>query len=226
MKYFVVTILSKGKKNEYWWQVYGLGQVGNLDGLIFKNFSLGEYPSEPKDELIGLDFGFTNDPTAIIRLCYNSGNLYLKEEMYRTEMTNSDIAKFLKQFGNTNIIADSSEPKSIEEISRAGVNIKPAVKGPDSIMAGIQLLLNENIIIDKSSTNLIKEFRNYTWDKDKNDKVINKPIDGFNHGIDAVRYANMFKNSLRNKNRIIFIAFKRSSSRTKKPSREKKASTK
>ena len=136
-----------------------------------------------------MDFGYTNDPTTLID-CYRYDNkLILNEVIYRTGLLNNDISNLIKKDNIRRFVyADAAEPKSIEEIKRNGIMIKAAAKGKDSINYGISLLHEYDIEITKSSTNLIKEFRNYTWDKDKQGNKLNKPIDAFNHGIDAVRY--------------------------------------
>ena len=185
--------IERGKKNQNWWQVYGLGQIGQLEGLVFPAFSFCDTLPDADRVAYGLDFGFSNDPTALIRIATRGDDLYLDEVIYQTELTNREIVQLLKQHGlkphYDEIIADSAEPKSIHEIRQAGFNVKPAVKGPDSIRAGIDRMLSFNIHITKQSTNLIKEFRNYTWVKDKEGKATGKPVDMYNHGIDAVRYA-------------------------------------
>lgn len=173
-----------------WWRVYGLGMLGSLDGVIFQNWQ--QIDSIPEDARLvgsGLDFGFTNDPTAIIDVYEWNGKRILDERCFRTGMVNSDISPYLRQ--NTITYADSAEPKSIEEIRRMGVMIKGVTKGSDSILFGIQVMQRQEYLITSRSVNLIKEFRSYCWDKDKQGNKINKPIDDFNHGIDAVRYHEM-----------------------------------
>ena len=143
----------------------------------------------------GLDFGFTNDPTSLIKVIETEEAFYLDELIYQTGLLNSDI---IRMFGNLGlrknydeIIADSAEPKSIQELCNAGYNVKGAVKGPDSIKKGIDTLMSKPIYITKRSTNLIKEFRAYSWALNKDGRPTNKPIDAYNHGIDACRYAVM-----------------------------------
>lgn len=173
-----------------WWRVYGLGQVGSLEGVVFNNWRIvNEVPKEAKLVGHGLDFGYSNDPTAIVEVYDWNGKRVLNEICYRTKMVNSDIAEVLPK--NPITYADSAEPKSIEEIKRLGKLIKGVTKGKDSINFGIQIMQQQDYLVTASSTNLIKEFRNYTWDTDKNGKKINKPIDSFNHAIDAVRYHEM-----------------------------------
>ena len=185
--------IERGTANEYRWNVYGLGRVGRLEGLVFPDFELtSDWPDEYKWVVYGLDFGFTNDPTALVEIRYSHGNLYWKEHIYETGMTNPEIADELKRLEfdrSTKIVADSAEPKSIEEISRKGLHIIGAEKGRDSINQGIDAIKRYPIYVDGGSKNLIEEFSSYTWKEDKDGKSTNKPIDDFNHGIDAGRYA-------------------------------------
>ena len=185
-------------KSQYWanwWRVYGLGLTGSLEGVIFSNWS--QVPSVPKDAQLlgyGMDFGFTNDPTALIAVYRIDGRIVLDELIYNTGLLNSDIIREMKLLGidpRALIYADSAEPKTIEEIRRSGFNIQPTVKGADSITFGISILQEQSILITSNSVNLIKELRNYTWDRDKNGATLNKPIDDWNHAIDAVRYFGM-----------------------------------
>jgi phage terminase large subunit len=173
--------------------VYGLGEVGRLEGLVFPDFRVtSDYPSEYKWRVFGMDFGYTNDPTTLIEIRYAHGNLYFKQHIYETGLTNPDISARLSSIGfdkNERIIADSAEPKSIEELRRMGWHVKPAVKGTDSIINGIDAMKRYPLYIDSKSKNLIEEFGSYTWKKDKNGNALNVPIDAFNHGIDASRYA-------------------------------------
>ena len=145
------------------------------------------------DGVYGLDFGFSNDPTALVKVIETEDAFFVDELIYRTGLLNKDIIKMMEQLGirkdYDEIIADSAEPKSIQEIHDAGFNIKPAKKGPDSIRAGIDKLQSKNIFVTKRSVNLIKELRNYCWLEDKDGKPTNKPVDTYNHCIDALRYA-------------------------------------
>jgi len=186
-------------KNKYWsnkWRVYGLGMVGNLDGVIFDNWSIiHNVPSDARLIGIGLDFGYTNDPTAIVEVYKYNDKRILNEVAYRTGMLNHDIAKILPK--NTFIYADSAEPKSIEEIRRTGVNILPVTKGADSIIYGIQTMQTQEYLITSKSKNVINEFQKYIWSKDKNGDTNNKPIDNYNHAIDAIRYHEMMSLGLK-----------------------------
>jgi len=196
------SLFSDGNiKNKYWsnkWRVYGLGLVGNLDGVIFDNWStIDEVPGDARLIGIGLDFGYTNDPTAAVEVYKYNGKRILNEIVYRTGMLNSDIAKVLPK--NTFVYADSAEPKSIEEIRRAGINIMPVTKGADSIIYGIQTMQTQEYLITSKSKNIINEFQKYIWQKDKRGDTQNKPIDKYNHAIDAIRYHEMMDIGVKNK---------------------------
>lgn len=184
---------EKAKTSKYWenwWNVYGLGLLGSLQGAIFSNWGIIDtIPEEARLVGIGLDFGYSNDPTAIIEVYKYNNTRILNEVAYRTGMVNNEIAKMLPD--HIVIIADSAEPKSIEEIRRQSKNIKGATKGKDSINFGISTMQTQEYLITKRSTNVINEFRNYCWDTDKNGNKMNKPIDNFNHAIDAIRYHEM-----------------------------------
>ena len=173
-----------------WWRVYGLGEIGMLEGVIFSNWKqIDKLPIEAKLIGIGLDFGYTNDPTAIIEIYNYNGQRILNELKYQTGMLNSDIAKELPK--HVPVYADSSEPKSIDEIRRYGITIKGVTKGKDSINYGIDVMQQQEYLVTSNSVNLIKELRAYCWDTDKQGTRLNKPIDTNNHAIDALRYHEM-----------------------------------
>lgn len=158
------------------------------EGVIFKNIEIiDEIPTWVKKRGIGMDFGYSNDPTAIIDCGLNVNDLYLDELCYNTHMLSSDIINVLKPL-QSKIISESADPRLIQEIANAGVLIYPVEKFQGSILAGIDKMLEFNIKVTKRSYNLLEEFRNYTWDKDKDGHFINQPIDRYNHGIDAARY--------------------------------------
>jgi phage terminase large subunit len=191
---------EKAKTSVYWdnwWRVYGLGQVGSLDGVILENWEqIDRIPINASLIGYGMDFGFTNDPTTLIGVYRYNDSLVIHEYLYQTGMLNSDIIRRLNQIGiskSEKIYGDSAEPKSIEEIYRSGFNIKPVLKGNDSVKFGLSILQEYKLLVTKESTNLIKELRSYTWDKDKNGKQLNAPIDDFNHAIDAMRYLAMME---------------------------------
>ncbi len=184
---------EKAKTSSYWanwWKVYGEGQVGSLEGVVFSNWKqIDVIPTEAKLIGIGLDFGYTNDPTAIIEIYKHNETRIVNQLVYQTGLLNSDIAKLLPN--NVSIYADSAEPKSIEEIRRYGKTIKAVTKGKDSINYGIDVMQRQSYLVTSKSVDLIKELRSYTWDTDKQGTRLNKPIDHFNHGIDALRYHEM-----------------------------------
>jgi phage terminase large subunit len=185
---------KKAKTSSYWanwWQVYGLGQVGSLEGVIFDNWKMVDFlPDEARLKCCGLDFGYTNDPTALVGMYELDGKTIFHEMIFQKGMLNSDIAKAIKNndIFSTIIYADSAEPKSIEEIRRYNINIIGTGKGRDSVNFGINLLQQKEFYVTKSSLNMIKELRAYTWDKDKTGKTLNTPIGSNNHSIDALRY--------------------------------------
>ena len=177
--------------DEDYWRIYGLGERGMSRATIFQ-FGMSEIPQEAKLISYGLDFGYTNDPSALVAVYQHGDNLYLDELLYRTGMTNRDLHHHLQSLGldrRDEIFADSAEPKSIEELHRFGWNIKPTAKGQDSINAGIDILKRHKIFATSRSNNLIKELQNYKWTEDKNGNLLNKPIDVMNHALDASRYA-------------------------------------
>lgn len=173
-----------------WWRVYGLGEIGSLEGVIFDNWkTIDKIPVEAKLIGIGLDFGYTNDPTSAIEIYNYNGQRIINELVYRTGMVNSDIANLLPN--SVTIYADSSEPKSIEEIRRFGKMIKGVTKGVDSIRFGIDIMQRQQYLVTSDSQNLIKELRSYCWDVAKDGTRRNVPIDHYNHAIDALRYHEM-----------------------------------
>lgn len=179
-------------KDKELFKVYGRGMTGKIEGLVFRNFDvIDEVPLGAELIGIGMDFGFTNDPTTIIKVFRFNGELILDELLYQTGLTNQDIVGKLKGFGITRqmrIVADSAEPKSIREIELGGFTIEGASKGPDSIINSIDTLKQFKIRITKNSVNTIKEFRNYKWQVDSQGKTINVPVDFYNHTIDPTRY--------------------------------------
>ena len=176
--------------DEQYWQIYGLGEKGISKATIFNYVECNQVPFEAEVVSFGMDFGFTNDPTALVKVSKLDNNLYIEELLYRTMMTTGDIHNFLKgKVKREPIYADSSEPRIIEELRRMGWSIRASLKGRDSVNAGIDLLKRFKIHIHKDSTNAIQEFRNYKWLEDKTGKLTNKPEDKNNHIADAVRYA-------------------------------------
>jgi len=179
---------TKSSYWENWCRVYIDGEVGKLEGVVFTNWQeVLRVDENSKYVGTGLDFGYTNDPTAIIDV-YKLNNQYIFNEVkHETGLTNNEIAKILKTKDRI-VFADAAEPKSIEEIRRHGVNIRGAKKGKDSITFGIDLLQREPFLVTEKSSNLISELRKYRWQEDRDGNKLNKPIDYWNHGIDAMRY--------------------------------------
>lgn len=186
--------------NPMFYRVYCLGEFGSISKQVFTNYrseelDIDELRKQNLQHLVGLDFGFVNDPTAIVDCLLDEPNskLYVIREFYQTGLLNSEIAAQLKRMGlsKSTIIADSAEQKSIEEIKRAGISrIKPSVKGQGSVMQGIQKLQQYEIIVDSSCFNLLEELENYSYKKDKSTgEYVNEPIDAYNHAIDALRYS-------------------------------------
>ena len=177
----------KGRKD--WWTVYGEGQLGELEGKVYKNWQIiDEIPHEARLEKRGLDFGYSNDPTALVDIYkYNDG--YIVDEIcFQKGLSNKQIADIILNYEQIQTIADSAEPKSIDEIKSYGVNIHPSQKGKDSVNQGIQFVRDQKISITKRSVNIIKEYRNYLWQVDRNGKILNVPEHQFSHSMDAIRY--------------------------------------
>jgi phage terminase large subunit len=189
------------------WRVYARGKTGKIEGLIFRNWDLvDKIPEGAKFIGTGLDFGFTNDETGVLDVYQQNGELWVDELVYQTGLTNQDIGGRLLELGfnkRKEIIADSSEPKSIEELRRLGWNVQPALKGPDSILASIDIIKRYKINVTRRSVNLRKELNNYKWKDDlKTGKSINEPIDRYNHLIDPLRYVALNKLRVQNTGRI------------------------
>ena len=177
--------------DEQYWQIYGLGERAASRSTIFKYIEVDIIPYNAKLIAYGMDFGYSNDPSTLVSVYTLEHNLYIKEHLYRTQMTTNDINEFLKKelLSNNPIYADSSEPRLIRELRTMGHNIFPSMKGRDSINAGIDLLKRYKIHILSSSNNAIQEFRNYKWREDKSGRLTNVPEDKHNHIIDPTRYA-------------------------------------
>jgi phage terminase large subunit len=177
--------------DENYWRVYGLGERGQNRSTVFQ-FIIADIPETAKLKSYGLDFGFSADPSSLVAFYIDGDTIYFDELIYQTGMTNIDIGNAIKSIGIDRrdvIWADSAEPKSIHELYQFGYNVKGTVKGSDSINVGIDMMRRYTIALTKRSLNLIKEFRNYKYIEDKMGRLTNKPVDAFNHGIDACRYA-------------------------------------
>jgi len=175
-----------------WWKVYGLGILGEVEGKIYTDWQIiDDIPHEARLERRGLDFGYTNDPTALIDLYkYNQGFI-IDEQLYQKGMSNKAIADFILILPEpqTLVMADSAEPKSIDEIKSYGINVLPVRKGKDSVRQGINYVQAQRISMTKRSVNVIREYRNYLWMTDKEGKILNEPEHQFKHSMDAIVYA-------------------------------------
>lgn len=185
----IVQAIEARKGNAQWWKVYGEGELGEAEGRIYRDWQMiDEIPHEARLERYGLDFGYSNDPTAIVAIYYLNGGYVLDEIMYLKGLSNKQIADILLNSPRALVIADSAEPKSIDEIISYGVSIQPAMKGKGSISQGIQWVQQQRVSVTKRSTNILKEYRNYLWQTDKDGKIINEPEVIWNHAMDALRY--------------------------------------
>lgn len=183
------------------WKVYARGMTGKIEGLVFRKWKQAQDIPEGAEYIsTGMDFGFTNDPTAVVSVYKSDGNLYVREELYQTGLTNQDIAKSVDK--SNRYICDSAEPKSIEELRRMGLRVEPAIKGKDSINQSIDILKRYNIFL--IGENLVKEFKSYKWKVDrKTNNPTNEPVDFLNHGIDALRYVAL--NKLKEKSNMPYV---------------------
>ena len=178
------------------------GWLDTAEGVIFTNWSIGDFDYNI-DYLYGMDFGFKSDPSTLIKVGIDKKNetIYIKEEMNEQHATTNDIYNYIRGIvGRSEVIADNSEPRLIEELKRKGINIKECVKGAGSVAEGIKLIQNYQLIIDPKSTNIIKELNNYIW----SDRKANSPVDMYNHTIDAFRYAITHKLKSSNTKRRIY----------------------
>jgi phage terminase large subunit len=184
----IVDSIEARKNRTNWWKVYGEGQLGEVDGKIYKDWQeIDEIPHGARRIGRGLDFGYSNDPSACTNIYEWNGGYIFDEYFYRKGMSNKEIADFLK-VDDIFTVADSAEPKSIDEIKMYGVSIVPSEKGQGSVSQGIALLQDQRIWVTKRSLNLLREYRNYLWEKDKDNNILNKPEHGFNHALDGCRY--------------------------------------
>lgn len=194
---YINALLMMKATNEVYYKIYALGEFGSLDKLVYNNWQKMDFdPTKIKGQLLcGLDFGYTNDPTAFVSsyLVENERRIYVFKEWGGTGYLNDAIADQIREMGFSKsiIIADSAEQKSIEEIKRKGIQrIKPCVKGQGSILQGIQKLQQYELIIHPSCVNVIEELENYSWKKDKaTNEYINEPVDAYNHYLDSLRYS-------------------------------------
>lgn len=187
------------------WKVYARGKTGKLEGLIFPDYKMTEaMPDKDAWRLsaFGLDWGFTNDPTALIHVVLAHGELWLEELIYETGMTNQMISSRFRMLGLSHgdvVVADCAEPKSIAELRHEGWKVTASVKGRDSINVGIDIMRRYRINLVRPAMGMAREFASYKWKTDKSGNHINEPVDAFNHAIDAVRYVCMAYLSTRRK---------------------------
>lgn len=182
--------IESHRNNKQWWTVYGEGKLGVVETRIYRDWQiLDEIPHEAKLEPYGLDFGYSNDPTAGIAVYYYNGGYILDEIVYQKGLSNKSIYDIFSVLPTNPVYSDSAEPKSIDELNLYGLLALPAPKGQGSVNQGIQFVQGQQISVTKRSTHLIKEYRNYVWETDKDGKILNKPVDRDNHLMDAIRYA-------------------------------------
>ncbi|MAG60123.1 terminase [Candidatus Woesebacteria bacterium] len=182
--------IESHKHNRAWWQVYGLGQLGDLEGKIYTDWQvIDDIPEEARLEKYGLDFGYSVDPTASDAIYKWNDSIILDEVIHQKGLSNRQIAELFLNLPRASVIADSAEPKSIDEIASFGVPIFPSTKGKDSIRQGIQVVQDQKVFITKRSVNTLKEYRNYLWKVDREGKTTNEPADIWNHHMDDIRYA-------------------------------------
>lgn len=183
---------KRGDGTSNFWRVYGLGELGIAEGLIFENFEQGEFDIYRFEKYInGIDWGFKPDPFAFVRCAIENDTLYVCEEIYQRGLLNKDSAEMVKRIvRNESVWCDSAEPKSVQEYVSLGVNAIAAKKGPGSIESGIKKIQSfRNVIIHKNCPNVWAEFKNYQRKRDKNNNELPEPASGFDHAIDAIRYA-------------------------------------
>jgi phage terminase large subunit len=186
----IINSIEQRKGRKGWWQVYGLGQLGEVEGKIYTGWQIvDEIPHEARLERYGVDFGYTNDPTAIVAVYYYNGGYIVDEIAYKFGMNNKDIADVLINQPKALVIADSAEPKSIDEVASYGLTVIGAVKGKYSVRYNIEVVQEQQMSVTRRSVNVIKEYRNYLWIIDRDGKNTNIPEDEYKHAMDAIAYA-------------------------------------
>ena len=196
---------EKAKTSSYWsnWcRVYLDGETGQIEGSVFQDYVIiDKIPNEAKLLGYGLDFGFSQDPAAVVALYKMDGEIYVDELIYQTGLLNSELSSIMKQYNIIeNCYADSAEPKSIAELKRFGLKVKPVEKGKDSVNYGIQILQQHKMNVTRRSTNLIEELGKYMWKKNRDGGYDTTPIDAYNHAIDSLRYVAMMTLGARKEN--------------------------
>lgn len=187
----IVRSLEQRKHNKNWWLVYGEGQLGEIETRIYTGWKIiDDIPHEARLIRTGLDFGYTNDPTAIVDVYKYNDGFIIDEVSYNKGLSNKMIADILLFKNPKGLVkADKAEPKSIDEIRSYNVDILPSNGGQGSVKQGINFIQDQRISVTNRSTNIIKEYRNYTWKSDKDGKILNEPDHFFSHSMDAIRYA-------------------------------------
>lgn len=188
----IVRSIEARQHNKSWWKVYGLGQLGEVEGKIYKDWAIiPEIPHEARLERYGLDFGYANDPAVLVAIYYYNGGYIVDELLHRTHMSNRQIADYINNSAAPNIltVADSAEPKSIAEMQEYGINIIGAEKGPGSVNQGIAWVQDQRMSLTSTSVESIKAYRNYLWKTDRDGKIITIPDHRYSDPMDAIRYA-------------------------------------
>jgi phage terminase large subunit len=188
----IVKSIESRKNRPGWWRVYGEGMLGEAEDRIYRNWQvIDEIPHEAKIVRRWLDFGYSVDETAIGTVYYYNGGYILDEETYLKGLSNRKIADILLNLmePETLVIADSAEPKSIDELKSYGVNVLPCVKGKDSVRNGIQIVQDQKISVTKRSLNILKEYRSYVWKRDREGRLTLEPSDIWDHHMSGIRYA-------------------------------------
>lgn len=186
----IVQDIESHRDNKNWWAVYGMGELGEVEGKIYTGWiTIDDVPHEARLERYGLDFGYSSDPAAIVAVYYYNGGYILDEVLYQKGLVNKQLADVIINQPKAITVADSAEPKSIDDIRLHGLAIIPAIKGPGSLNRGIDLVRASRISVTKRSTNLLKEYRNYMWKTATDGSITTIPDVGFDHTMDAVRYA-------------------------------------
>lgn len=188
----IVDSIESRRHNVNWWKVYGLGELGDVEGRIYSNWKIiDEIPHEARLERLGLDFGYANDPSVLVAIYFYNGGYIVDELIHRTHLSNRKIADYINSsaLNNVLVVADSAEPKSIAEMQEYGCQVIGAQKGPGSRNQGIQYVQEQRMSVTKRSTNVIKSYRGYMWKTDKDGKVLDIPDHNLSDAMDAIRYA-------------------------------------
>ncbi len=183
------------RSNRYLWQVYGLGELGEIEGKIFNGWKqVDEVPHDARLISYGLDFGYQNDPTALVAIYYLNNGYIVDEILYQKGLHNNQIADILKVLPSAIVIADAAEPKSIDEMRLYGISMLPSTKGKGAVSQRIAFVQEQRISYTKRSVNIKKEYNNYVWKTDKNGNIIpNEPEHAFSHSMDAIGYGLQIK---------------------------------